>query len=1202
MVGRTVRVISNPVAVGFVLALSAACTGGASLRPTAADAGAVGRLFADRPTLVLDLAAPDVPELDPAVVVLVVDEDARPRSGRLDEAARQRLLAFTERGGRLCLLGHAAALVAELGIESEWPERSAFRWGFDRRTAIGRAELGFAVVSGRAPELFSDLTAATGLEHVYFIAGGRPCTAALCVWSLGAPTCGEVLAVSAVRLDGQDSERGAPVLARWRHGRGQVLALGLLPDLAHADPVVRDNGAALLRAMVGPGPLQVARRGAAPLPPPPVRPSGDRPPVPALAHWGWQAALAAADEPEAPRTRRELIDDVLLPSWRAGADLLELDLVDEARGAPFAWSGRDPLPPPPSWRGSAFWPEWGADAVGDVADEAHARGMLISAAIDPLPVGERATERLVALRFLARELADVRRLGVRAIDGFSVRDWLRDTAGYGMSALQDFHAAAFVQAAGERLPDFAGALRALDADDGAPAGLPFAGVTDPWRSGFAPAEFPLGVLDARAVRPPALAAFGAPAGGSAADWIVAQANDFVRARRGQGASLWWRAHDPATLSADGAAYVHGVCQEPLVAAVAMPLTATGEGGLRAAAASLLDDGQPGFGAEVPAPAAVHVLQNNWLRLVGSGGGLFFDPAGEARFRGGEPVLLSPSLLKTRLFGGRPIGDALRTSAIDLLAAGMRPVGGYALRHVAAGRSGGDRRLPAVLAFGAAPAWPQAMAIEVEAETGYHELELVPRGVRGRGLLALRLDGVLLRCLPFKTGERSATATVPVHVARGGPRQFELEVLEGGEVAIDRLRLVRRGAVGAEARVLVPAGSHAVLAEQSASSYHAERLELCTMADLPGFLLRGRCDHAVRNLQIERTVVLPAHTQLAATSDGERADRLRAPFVLRAPGANLPDLVVVPLLLPRNDRFRFGGEGLQLLGAPEPGASFRIGFLLAPPEDSERLLPALRAWFAALDRPATLELGDGGEASLAVDGGAGLPRLVRVQHAAATPFAVRENGWWSWRGAQTADGGGAWLRIRQSAGDTVQIVGGPALFARTRPGPGSAHVVALRDPRPRSAEVAVLQPSRLAPPSVTFAADFGEAYLDGQPWAHFDGRTVHLPDRVGTYRVETRQHAGGGGPHVRCTRAPLLQCRYDASRRELLLVTAVENGRPAELPYTAVLGGPAPVRIEGGELVDAGTLRLIDAEAAALAAAGGAVVRFRSGTTKVIYAP
>jgi len=1115
------------------------------------------------------------------------------------EGQRQGLRDFVQKGGRVLLLGHSASLAAAMGLEPEWPESSTFRWGFDRRATMGRARLGFEVVSGRSPELFEALQVAPEREHTFFVAGGEPCAVPLCAWSIGEPRRGEVLARLVAQRDGEVAPGSAPVLVHWRHGRGEVLALGLLPDVDNADPTVRANAVTFLRAAAQS--LQGPTRGALvlltvphaePAAPVAVRPAfarRDGPNLPLLAHWGWQVPLQDRDDGTLQSTDA-LVRDVLLPSWLAGADLFEIDVSDAQQQTPLAWPARDPLKRPAAWP-TADRPLWNLADARRLAAEAHARGMLLLGAIAPLAAAERTTERLAAMRFLARELTDVRRLGQGAFDGLGVRDGWRDDGGHGLLMLQDFHPGAALYSTGERAAGFAGGLRALDADDGAVQGLGLAGLSATWRSGFAADTFPLGVLDARARRAAAVAVDAVAGGGSHGDWIVTQANDFVRARAGLGGSMWWRRFDPAAFDRETVAYVHGVSQEPLVAAVAMQLSATGSDGHRAAARALLEQAPVGFGAESPAPAAVHVLQNNWFRLAGSGGPLLFDAGGTARFRAGEAKVLATSFLRTRLFGARPDLDQRTIGTLDLLARGLAGAGGHA-RTVRAGAAE-SARLPAVLAFAEAPRWPAAVAVDWAASTGYHELDYQLRGVAGRGIVGISLDGELLTCVAWRSDQAPVQGAVPLHVTGDGPRTLQFEVLEGGAVAFDRLRIVRQGDVGAAARVLEPAGSLARLEERSQSSLHGERVELVAAADFPGFLLRIDWQSAARGLQVERSF------QLAGYRVPGAAD-LRQPFVLAASDRELPDIVVVPLQLERHDRFSVDDGALVLHSAPGAGSQQRLGFLFVPRAVSAAVRDAATTMCRSLDQPTPLDLAATGEAVLHSDLSVPWTRIVHLDGAGTAPVLVQENGWWTWRGTQPAPDGGRWLRVRHEVGWAVRLVAGPSVLARTRPGPGSLHLLALQDPEPASVTVQVVQPSLLQPPSVVMGQDFDDVRLDGQPWACSDGRTVFLPDRVGTYRIECSTRGGGAGPGVRTTRAPLVHCSYVAERRALVLVTPPDAGRPFELPWTAVLRGPRPTRIQNGEIVAEGALPHRDAEAAAAAAAGGTLIRFRSGTTEIFY--
>jgi hypothetical protein len=219
----------------------------------------------------------------------------------------------------------------------------------------------------------------------------------------------------------------------------------------------------------------------------------------------------------------------------------------------------------------------------------------------------------------------------------------------------------------------------------------------------------------------------------------------------------------------------------------------------------------------------------------------------------------------------------------------------------------------------------------------------------------------------------------------------------------------------------------------------------------------------------------------------------------------------------------------------------------------------------------------------------------------TPFLVCEHGWWTWRPTQTLPDGSELLRVWQLPGDTVQLRSGQELLASTRPGPGSLRRVALRDPEPASVTVRVLQASGLAPPSVVLGADFDTVFVDGRAWSWYDERTVWLPDRAAVFQVVARRQNGAPQPHVIACSTPLEECSYDAGARELSLTAGADATRPFALPCTAVLAGPVPTRVDGGEVVADDELRHATAAERAQAAAKGVVIRFRAGRVRVCYA-
>jgi hypothetical protein len=660
--------------------------------------------------------------------------------------------------------------------------------------------------------------------------------------------------------------------------------------------------------------------------------------------------------------------------------------------------------------------------------------------------------------------------------------------------------------------------------------------------------------------------------------------------------MLWHSYEPSTLDHDTQAYVHGVSMEPLVAAVAARCSTIGKDGWRDAQRQLLPEVQRGFGAEIDAPADTVLLQNNHFRISGSGGALQLDPSGLGRFRGTQALLLASEFLRTRMTGGRPVADEVRTSQIDLLAAGRQPAGGY--RRICRVENG--TKAPQQLAFGGAAEWPQRVEFPLDAGIGRFDLRIDLRAMAGKGVVAVGVDDGVRAVLPFEQGRLSVQKVLPLQLAAAGKRTLWLEVQDGGAIAIDLVHLSRVGDAAAEAEVAVPAGSYAAVRERSASSYHEEQIELATLADFPGFLLRSDCTRAVRNLQMERKLGTSSHRTLRASAATDTPGSLRSPFILAAADPSLPDLVVVPLSLGRYDHLELRADGLVWKQLPEAGVGNRIGFCFLPRAEALAALAGLTAVFQQLDRPIRLELGSDGRADLKAEFGAAFPRLVQIERRAKTPFLVREAGWWTWRPAQMLDDGRELLRVWQMPGDVVQLLSGQELLQVTRPGPGSLRNLALRDPTANSAMVCVLAPTPLGTPSLVLGSSFDQVTIDGKPWSYWQDRTVALPNRKGTFSVATRTLGGPPEPRVIACSVGLDECRFDAAARDLLLLPAEDLDRPATLAFTALLSGPKPVRVDGGEIVDEKDLRYASAADAAIAAGNGVLIRFRAGPVRVHY--
>jgi hypothetical protein len=1157
-------------------------------------------------------------ELGSTQVLVLAGPDQVPgyeQPDRPTEAAMMQLRRFVADGGRLLLLGYAMDLVTDLGLEERGPDSCGpLRWGFDDRTHQGRAALGVTITSSSLPQLTVGLHSLPSRPHSFLLTGSQPCSVPLCVYVQAPPANGTVVGNVLRQLDGEDAVLPAAGLIRWQLGRGQVLGLGMQPLINADDPAIAHNARTFLKNTLewlgSPTDATVSgdRAAEAPKPEvtahqigwlalPPAAGSVDQrdhhaeylrrdiPGAKAIAHWGFVVDLPA--QPEA--TPDGLTQTVLVEQWQAGADLLSLSLTDRDGGYPTPWGERDPILRPPFYRQSSDTGAWQLQALGELAHEAHARQTLVQALIEASPEAARPQETLASLRFLARQMHDRRGLQSAALDGFVLRGWPRGQNALTRRIVQDYRPDHHVVLAGEGQRPGNGTPLAVDADDGRPMGLRAAGISDRFRNLTVPKEHPIGLLDCRARRPQATPQ--QPGGGSFGDWLLIQANDFARRRQFAGAAMLWNALTPECLNEATTSYVRGISLDPLRSAVATRCTSTGKDGWRDCQRRLLPDVQPGFGAELPVPAGTVMLQNNHLRLYGSGGALVFDPTGTASLTPELGQTVTPALYRTRLFGMRPDARQMRDDDRQLLRA-TRGEGSYTDTFSATAGS----RLPARLAFGAAPAWPQRLDVALDDVAGSYQLDLALAAVSGSGIVSVGTESGPIAMFAFDEGRLSVQRQLPLQFAHPGRRWLRVEVLDGGAIAIERLQLTRTGDIAAEAEVSLTAGELAQLTEHSASTYHREQVKVTAVADLPALLVQSTCLSAANGLQLERVFTLPGYRLDRLDVDEEG---LRRPFVLRADDRDRPDLCIVPVRLGRYDHFTVRADELAFVARPRPNSGSSFALYLAPHGEGHQQLRTLPARLQESFDPRSLDFSEHASADLHTDLPVHHDRLLEVTTRGRMPFLVRENGWWTWRGTQQLDSDRALLRVHMQPDQPTRILTGMALQAKARPGPGSLHTIAIRELDDDTLRIAVLQESRIAGPSVVLPGPIDDVHLNGKPWAWRDGERVMLPNRVGEYRLERRPHAGQRHPTITSSSVDLLQCSYD-TRRQVLSLQASPGTDPGAQGRVVVVDGGTPTRVEGGVIVRENELAWPDAGTAGRAAEGGTLVRLEPGTVEIHF--
>ncbi len=1147
-------------------------------------------------------------------VVVLVDRPRAPIAD-LDDDTRLAIAEYVRGGGRLLLLGFAARLAYELGLEPEPPSRFGDEtWGRDDRTAIGLFQFGFCVQDDTRG-LSRDMRPFPRRPDAFLFGGGEGASAQLCLWEDRLPRAGQVLARACALRDASIEDDDAAVIVSWKHGSGEVLACGFVPEPSRSAPAIAENARRFLRNAMGallgerehPGSVAFCvgkPRDGRDARDPFVLPSLQTRAVPGalvVPHWGWRAATNFQRTGRAPVAPRQIYDDVLETSFRAGATLVDLQLADSRSGYPFAWGDRDPIPRPATWRGGDFWPGWTTQQIALLAREAHHRGMWLQCWLEPPPVvgttiGDR--DYLEAVKWFGRELADARRLGVGAIDGLGVHRWFADDEGISASILRTFHPGAHGYRSDTRnVRTFAAAV---DADRGRPAGAPPAGLSANWRPYFPARRFSVGVLDARERRA-SVAAWGVAAergGGSYPDWLVTQLADFARPRALAGSAFWWRAHNPATLGPETEEIVHGISMDPLKAAVAGRLTATGTGGYREACARLLGRVQSGFGAESELPCETPFLQNNHVRMHGSGGPVLFDPTGTASF----DAAVSGRFMRTKVGGFRPSVESVRSAEVDLIGARPRSAGGYGSTVMIRGADRGGVSFPAALAFEAAPTWPSRVEVSFRAVRGEYALELAHVARDGTGLLELRVDREVLALIPFETGRGSVHESVRVPLASDGEHTLSLHAVHGGVVGISACQLSRVEDRAVQVRVCERAGHCAEICESMSSSYFSEERRWRSIADLSGFLLHTTCRTASRNARVSRVFDLPHHRELSGAR--ETNGKLRSPFVLESKTSGVPDLAVVPFAMPRGARFGLVDGGLELIATPRPHQVLAVGFVFLRDYSADDL-DALQVLCRANLDATVLRLGQEGQKSLPPELDVTWPRLLRVYSPARTPFMVREGGRWMFRGGQPTglDDGSQWLRVYHVPGHGVEIAAWDPARHPVRPGVGSLHSVAIGAPRDGTFDVDVLQTGPLLDaPSVELSAEFDFVRVDGEPWSFFDGSRVMLPCAVGRYAVETGSDGRAATPRLVRTRAIVKRCAYDPATRVLEVFTTRRPEDPDGTMYTAWFAGGEPTDVVGERAVQIpeNTFQHQSGVAADAARGAGVIVRFAPGLLRLRY--
>ena len=167
------------------------------------------------------------------------------------------------------------------------------------------------------------------------------------------------------------------------------------------------------------------------------------------------------------------------------------------------------------------------------------------------------------------------------------------------------------------------------------------------------------------------------------------------------------------------------------------------------------------------------------------------------------------------------------------------------------------------------------------------------------------------------------------------------------------------------------------------------------------------------------------------------------------------------------------------------------------------------------------------------------RILRITDPSGSPYQVRENGWWMFRGAQPSlkHTGCDYLKVYLPAEGSVKVRRYGFIDGVVKNGWGCQYITAIKEvgtdqDRKASCTVKVFNTTPLIfAPRMQFARKIASVELDGKPWHYFDEDLVFLPNRPGTVRIEV-EYGEPATPHLTRTYGVLESSHWDGKNLTL----------------------------------------------------------------------
>ena len=519
--------------------------------------------------------------------------------------------------------------------------------------------------------------------------------------------------------------------------------------------------------------------------------------------------------------------------------------------------------------------------------------------------------------------------------------------------------------------------------------------------------------------------------------------------------------------------------------------------------------------------------------------------------------------------------------------------------------------------------PRTVILGLDLDPGSYLLAIRARGHAGR--LEIRMDEERFarttrwkaRVACFDVEEETETCLAAVRVHEGGDHEFALAAL-AGTIELENVAVIpfpvrhTKGPVGGH---LVEVEEHLTLT--FGAEELAERRKWKTLRDSP--VLSLEIQREWHGLACELGLSLGMeHAQRIRVDGQEFADAMAVSTgsLITVEATELCPAVHCVIQEATNARVEMREGVLTLVSGPSQAETIRIDVVNGrelSPDDARATSNAL------CEEEPELLFADTRNATVTCSAGVPVTRLVKILEPSGGPYYVKENDWWVVRGGQPHcprqelseyyDSFRRWVKrrgigdmpTRPVAWDYLTVCAGEGNDAAVqpygfiddvvRPGTGCRHQLAIGEITQTGCRANVLSANAFLPaPRVDFAQSFQTVSLNGEPWAYFDGNTVLLPNRTGTFAIETSSKEGERrSVYLARTAASVRSARWDKGSRSLIIET--------ELPeYLST----APEGLEYRALVkfDANRFRFISLENAELVKriSAAIIIRFKATTT------